>query len=348
MNFKIILFVSCVLGLVSAHRHFHGRQGNRGSYRQRHDHRWPRYNPLVQFEVQEPKGLTVSTIQRSPNVTFFGIELYVNRDPRYHSDIHCDVCKNTTSVAYGKFIIEDEEAIIKNGDVLYYYVLLGNSTNVTPPQLQRFWVSAKIIKRCNCSTATVPPPAIPNIDLRFGQTTALPELDHRPTFEVTLSAEDPHTPTDNPFDVYNQLNEAIFPLECDIDPITNQCRQSKSDLLQTNQDLGREVEILEAIIEQMKQAPCRPRTTKVLMLRLGRSNLPTKDMEQLADVVQSSLLINLEMKELVSKIKNIMPDKRSPNIVYIDMMSYVDKQKMLYHARLNHLNHVSDYDLLRF
>lgn len=345
MNFKIVLFVGCVLVLASAHRHYHGRHGGRGNYRQRHAYH--RHDPLVQFEVREPKGLTVSIIQRSPSTTFFGIELFVNRDPRYYN-IHCDVCQNTTSVAFGKFIVEDEEAIIKNGDVLYYYVLLGNSVNVTRLYLQRFWVTAEIIKRCDCSTAPVPP-AIPDIDLRFGQTTAEPgSWVRRPTFEVSPNAEEPQSTTDIPYDMYDLSSKEIFPLECDLDPVTNQCRNTNSNILQTNDELSREVEILEAIVEQMKHATCKHRTTKVLMLHLQGPNLPTNDMDQLASVVQSSLLVNPEMKKLVSNIQNIRPDKRSPNIVYVDMISYVDKQKMLYHARLNHLNHVSDYDLRRF
>lgn len=345
MNLKLILFVSCVLVLVSGRRHHH----NGGRDRHRH-HRWHRHDPFVNFEVHEPKGLTVSIVQRSPNTTFFGLELYVNRNPRLSNDTHCDVCQNTTSITYGKFILEDDEAVIKKGDILYYYVLLGDSTNVTRLHLQKTWVTASIINRCNCETASEPP----QIDLRFRQTTASPDFssDRRPTFGVKPSAEEPQIPTDTPFNIdehMNELNsEEYIPFECDLDPVTNQCRTARSDKLsQSNHDLEREVEILEAIVEQMRKTSCGSRST-TNMLRLESSNLPTNNLEQLTSVVQSSLAVNPEMKELAGGIRRIVPDRRSTSAVYFDMSSYVDKQKVLYHARMNNLQHISDYDSRHF
>lgn len=211
--------------------------------------------------------------------------------------------------------------------------------------IKSFSISASIINRCNCETAPVPP----NIDLRFGQPTASPEVsDRRPTFGV--NPENSPVTTEAPFDINENLNELnsgeLFPFECDLDPITNQCRKAKSDKLQSSHDLEREVEILEAIVEQMRKSTCGSRGT-TNMLRLEGSNLPTNNMEQLKNVVQSSLSVNSEMKDLVSHIKSIIPDRRSPNTVYFDMFSYVDKQKVLYHARMNNINHISDFDSLR-
>lgn len=95
----------------------------------------------MNFEAHEPSGLTVSMVQRNPNTTFFGIELYVNRVPEPSQQ--CDVCHNTTTVTYGKFIVEDTEAVVKKGDALYYFVLLGDSSNVTRSHLQKLWVTGR-------------------------------------------------------------------------------------------------------------------------------------------------------------------------------------------------------------
>lgn len=297
----------------------------------------------MNFEVHEPKGLTVSMVQHNPNTTLFGIELFVNHKPGLSNDSHqCDVCLNTTAVTYGKFIVEDDEAIVKKGDVFYYFVLLGDNTNVSRSHLQKLWVTDSIVNKCNCETTSEDP----DIDIRFGNSDRRPPFGVKPTlpaevFPVVVPSEidDSHS---------NEFNSGEnFPFECDLDPSTNLCRTAKGKNLQLpNQDLEREVDVLQAVIEHMRRS-CGPRgTTK--MLRLESLDSLTNNTEQLINVVKSSLSFNPEMETLTSRISRVMLDGRSSRVVLFEMVSYVDKQKVLYHARMNYLKNISDNDLRQF
>lgn len=153
MEVKLIILLGCLLsvGVVFGHRN-HGSHGSYGGWNQHgggghhghhghHRHHRGHGCPHVNFEVKVPEGLEVSAIQKNPNVTMFGIELYVNREPAEGSQ--CDVCQNTTTVTYGKFIIEDTQVVIKNGDVLSYIVLTGEGSNVTRHRMKKMWVTGK-------------------------------------------------------------------------------------------------------------------------------------------------------------------------------------------------------------
>lgn len=366
MIIKVIALVSCILVLASGHRHHDGHHGGGGNWHghghghghghwnghghgHHHGrHHWHPHAPFVNLEVHEPKGLTVSVVQRSPSTTFFGIELYVNHNPGQSSNLQCDVCHNTTTVTYGKFIVEDTDVVIKKGDVLYYYVLLGDQSNVTRLHLQSLWVTDSIINKCNCETSS----DYPDIDVRFGKPTEQP--DRRPTFGVKPTfpesprVEETEGTTDFPSDIDDPLSSGEhIPFECDLDPATNLCRTAKSEKLTlSNQELEHDVDILKAIVEHMRTA-CGPRST-TNMLRLESSDLPTYNIEQLTNVVKSSLSVNPEMRELTSRIRRVTPDGRSSRFVLFDMVSYVDKQKVLYHARMNNLKHIDDYDMRQF
>lgn len=333
----MIAFVICILGLslVSGHR-------NHGNHHRRHHerHHWHRHIPFVNFEVHDPKGLTVSMVQRSPNTTFFGIELFVNKAPNRFNETHCDVCQNTTTITYGKFIIEDDEVVIKKGDILYYHVLLGDSSNVTRLFLQRLWVTDSIIDKCNCEVTS----QIPDVDLRFGQPTGKP--DRRPSFGVK-----PDTVTDFPADI-DEGENAVYPnentlFECEVDPATNLCRTTKSEKLTSPEsDLEREVQILEAIVEKMRKSCESRRTTN--LVRLEKFDADISDSEQLMNFVRSSFSINPEMQHLTANIRRVFPDREPPRAILLEMSSYVAKQKVLYHAQLNNLKHIGDYDSRRF
>lgn len=275
----------------------------------------------------------MSMIQRSPNNTFFGIELFINQDPKRSNETHCDVCQNTTTITYGKFIVEDEVVVIKKGDVLYYYVLLGDSTNVTRLHLQRLWVTDSIINKCNCETT----PQVPDFDLRFGQSTGKPEL--------------PEGATEFPSEFDDEGN-ALYPntnvlFECELDPATNLCRTTKSEkLTHSDGDLEREVEILEAIVEKMRKSCGSRRSTN--LVRLEKFDSDVNDAEQLTNYVRSSFSVNPEMQELANSIRRVLPEAGSSRVVLLDMSSYVDKQKVLYHAQMNNLKHISDNDSKHF
>lgn len=351
MIIKLIAFIGCILVLnqVSGHRggghqHGHHHGGHRGHHGRRH---WHHNAPFVNFEVHEPKGLTVSMVQRSPNTTMFGIELFINQDPARSNQTHCDVCQNTTTITYGKFIVEDEVVVIKKGDVLFYHVLVGDSTNATRLHLQRLWVTDSIINKCNCETSS----QVPDIDLRFAQPTGTP--DQSPAFG--MKPDQPEGATDFPLEFdesgNTQLNELYsnenVPFECDVDPATNLCRTVKSErLTHADGDLEREVEILEAIVEKLKKSCASRGTTNLVRLQKNDSNISKAD--QLKDYVRSAFSVNPEMRHLTDRIRRVFPENGSSRGILLDMSSYVDKQKVLYHAQTNNLKHISDYDSRQF
>ncbi|XP_053695762.1 uncharacterized protein LOC128743243 [Sabethes cyaneus] len=76
-----------------------------------------RYND-VHIEIYHPKGLMV-WYPAKPGVVLFGIEINLNSE----SLTSCDVCLNTTENSYGKFILRDDDAIVRGGDHLEYKVI---------------------------------------------------------------------------------------------------------------------------------------------------------------------------------------------------------------------------------
>ncbi|XP_053696267.1 uncharacterized protein LOC128743670 [Sabethes cyaneus] len=105
----------------------------------------------VDFEVIEPQGLKVWTPQK-PEMKMFGIELYIN--PTGKKD-QCNLCKNTTEVTHGKFFVNDDNMIVKKGDVLEYIAITDNGKTVQRHKRKKLVVSDYIIKRqgrCACSS----------------------------------------------------------------------------------------------------------------------------------------------------------------------------------------------------
>lgn len=363
MIIKLIAFVSCALVVAFAqghhygppggggHGHHHGPPGGGGDWHRRGPghwpghgphhgrHHWHRHTPFVNFEVHEPKGLTVSVVQRSPNTTFFGVELYVNHDPAKSTDLQCDVCHNTTTITYGKFIVEDPDVIIKKGDVLFYYILLGDYKNVTRLHLQSLWVTDSIVNKCNCEVTS----EVPDIDVRIETSSEQPQsVPDVVKPDVSEDTTDLATDIDDPLSNGLSSGENVQ-FECDLDTNTNLCRTTKSEkLVLSNQELEHEIDVLKAIVEQMRSS-CGPRGSTNL-LRLSSSDLAADNIEQLTNVVKSTLSINAEMQELAQKIKRANPDRRSSRGVLFEMFTYVDKQKVLYHARMNNLKNISDND----
>ncbi|XP_055542415.1 uncharacterized protein LOC129728065 [Wyeomyia smithii] len=111
-------------------------------------HKWRSHVPWVNIEIFEPKGLKVSMVHKKQIDTMFGVELFINTDPRLN-DSECDLCQNTTTITYGKFIIEDRNVIIKKKDQLIYFVLVGNSTKVTRFPMRKLTVTGSLIKKCD-------------------------------------------------------------------------------------------------------------------------------------------------------------------------------------------------------
>lgn len=127
----------------------------------------------VDFEVLHPKGLRVWTA-RKPDTKGFGIELYINPSGTERSGVVCNVCRNTTEVTHGKFFIQDDNVIVKKGDVLEYVAITDNGKTVQRHKPRKIVVSEYIIKpqgRCACSanpqTSTVHDPANPTAEIEL-------------------------------------------------------------------------------------------------------------------------------------------------------------------------------------
>lgn len=150
MKFLVLV----LLGVISAvsyrinWRHkgvFHKGWHPHGYQRPLDRHKWRSHVPSVNIEVYEPKGLKVSMVHKKQSTTLFGIELFINQDPRVKGS-QCDLCRNTTAITYGKFIIEDHNVVIQKEDQLIYFVLIGNNTKVTRFPMRKMVVTSMIYK----------------------------------------------------------------------------------------------------------------------------------------------------------------------------------------------------------
>lgn len=106
----------------------------------------------VNFEVLDPQGLRLWTVHK-PETKMFGIELYVNPTGGNDARVVCSLCKNTTDVVHGKFFIQDDNVIVKKGDVLEYIAITDNGKNVQRHKTRKIVVNDYIIKpqgRCAC------------------------------------------------------------------------------------------------------------------------------------------------------------------------------------------------------
>lgn len=302
----------------------------------------------MNFEVKVPEGLEISAIQKNPNVTMFGIELYVNREPAEGSQ--CDVCQNTTTVTYGKFIIEDTQVVIKNGDVLSYIVLTGEGSNVTRHRMKKMWVTGKGFVGGNADRT---------LKFRFQIPSSTSATAKEPPTTQTLICvsrvtEDSTDPTGFGFEEIAKAHQnELFshedtPFECDLDPVTNLCRPGSrvERLSEPSMNWQREAQILAAIIDQMKVG-CGSSSSRTNQLLLKQAPFKTSSAADLKNFVQSSLAVSEELQELTNGIRRVSPGKgrRGESTVAFEMGSYVDKQKVLYHARLNNMAQVVDYDL---
>uniref|UniRef100_A0A8D8D383 (northern house mosquito) hypothetical protein n=1 Tax=Culex pipiens TaxID=7175 RepID=A0A8D8D383_CULPI len=131
----------------------------------------------VEFEVLHPKGLRVWTA-RKPETKGFGVELYINPTgtERSAAGVVCNVCRNTTEVTHGKFFIQDDNVIVKKGDVLEYVAITDNGKTVQRHKPRKIVVSEYIIKpqgRCACTgtpaqtSSTVHDPANPTAEIEL-------------------------------------------------------------------------------------------------------------------------------------------------------------------------------------
>ncbi|XP_055542414.1 uncharacterized protein LOC129728064 [Wyeomyia smithii] len=362
MKHRLFVLFGCVLiaSMITGHRHHHHHPDQGGYFQHQHHHHhhhgWPHHHDwhhrrhhglhhsFLNFEVREPKGLEVSMIQKGPEDTFFGIELYVNQDPG-EANALCDVCYNTTEIVNRKFMIEDPTVVIRKGDILRFYVLSGNDSDVVRHHLQQLWVTESIINKCNCGTEA----DHPDIDVRIvdsdNSDVQKPRL---PGGTSTEASTEQSTEFDEIGKSHRNAVDSSeeMQFECDLDPATNLCRMPKVQrMVHRPRPFQREVQVLSGIINHMKLQGCTARLSSNKLL-LKQAPLQVGAVNELMDFVKSLLSVDPELQVLGSEILRVMP--AGPAIgrgVIFEMRDYVAKQKVLYHAKANNLKQVVDYDV---
>lgn len=287
----------------------------------------------VNFIVHEPQGLEVWIVQQ-PEITSFGIELYVNKDSR-ETKPYCDLCANTTELTYGKFFIENADVLIKKGDTLSYYFWVGKGSQFTRSGLHTLVVTESIITQCDCGTSN-----IEDIDIRINdpdKRTAREAIFVRKSGLPTTKATDPET-------IRKEYAEDMIN-ECEIDP--EQCKAEKPEVKgdRVIKDPHQEIGMLEDIVEHMKGSSCAPKVTNQLVL-LRQAPFAANGDGDLMNFVRSYVGISAELQSLGERIARVIP--ANPGVgqgVIFEMENYVDKQRVLYHVRVNELKHIVDYDL---
>ncbi|XP_052893303.1 uncharacterized protein LOC128301040 [Anopheles moucheti] len=132
----------------------------------------------VEFEVLDPQGLRLWTPQKA-QVKGFGVELFIN-PVRGRKVQQCNVCRNTTEITHGKFFLQDDNVIVKVGDILEYVIITDNGKSVQRHKPRKLIVDDGIIKpkgRCACPPGTVTP-ATP--------TDSAKQVFEEPTAEIAL------------------------------------------------------------------------------------------------------------------------------------------------------------------
>lgn len=112
----------------------------------------------VDFEVLDPQGLRLWTAHK-PEMKMFGVEVYINPSGRSNEPSVCSLCKNTTSAMHGKYFLQDDNVIVKKGDVLEYIAITDNGKTTQKHKPRKIVVNDYIIKpkgRCACPAPVVP------------------------------------------------------------------------------------------------------------------------------------------------------------------------------------------------
>lgn len=339
------------------HGHWSGHGGNdrwESGWRPggHHDHREPKPDdprpdskspdqsrPQVNFIVHEPQGMEVWIVQQ-PDITSFGIELYVNKDSR-ETNAYCDLCANTTEVTYGKLFIENPDVLVKKGDTLSYYTWIRKDGQFTRSGMHNLVVTESMITQCDCGTSN-----IEDIDIRIND----PEKrTSREAIFMRKVAQSPRvifttTEATDPDTIRKEYRKDMIS-ECAVDP--EQCQTSKAEAKADRaiKDPHREIEILEDIVEHMKEGRCSPKVSNQLVL-LRQAPFAANGDGDLMNFVRSYVGISAELQSLGEGIVQVIP--ANPGVgqgVVFEMGSYTDKQRILYHVRDNELKHIVDYDL---
>lgn len=101
-------------------------------------------------------GLTV-WYPKSPELVEVGVEVFLNSS-RESNNLHCDICLNTTTSDYGKFVMQDDNAVIRAGDNLQYWFSFRYSNGRTSIKNDSFYVAeSKIfLQHLRCPSTSIP------------------------------------------------------------------------------------------------------------------------------------------------------------------------------------------------
>lgn len=121
--------------------------------RRKHRRKYGNNNLHENFEIYHPQGITV-WYPKLQEMIGFGVQVFLNQ--RYRSMPHnCDICLNTTEAQYGKFIVQDDNAVIRPGDNLQYTFQFHMSNGTIFERKSGFYVSAnRVIHQKQRYTAT--------------------------------------------------------------------------------------------------------------------------------------------------------------------------------------------------
>lgn len=119
------------------------------------------------FEIYHPNGLTI-WYPKLRGMVGFGVEVFLNQRRIKSEARHCDICLNTTQTAYGKFIIQDDNAVIRSGDNVHYTFHFYMSNGTVFIKESEFYVSAnRVFHQQQRYTATTVSPAEQNVESKL-------------------------------------------------------------------------------------------------------------------------------------------------------------------------------------
>lgn len=121
--------------------------------RYRSSHRKSKRDTGVHIEIYYPKGVMIWYPQR-PGMKGFGIEVYLNQKDKIDDEAVCDICLNTTELTYGKYILKNDDVIIRGGDhLLYEAIKIKTNGSAYVMKSDEFYVAESRIRllKSDCS-----------------------------------------------------------------------------------------------------------------------------------------------------------------------------------------------------
>ncbi|ETN60748.1 hypothetical protein AND_007616 [Anopheles darlingi] len=113
----------------------------------------------INIEVLLPKGIRLWT-HYNPDLTLFGVELYVKYFEGQTEALECALCQNTSVPVYGKFLLQDDDLVARAGDVLEYVIITSDGETDMRHTTRRTVVDDNLIRsgdqQCDCTVLQNP------------------------------------------------------------------------------------------------------------------------------------------------------------------------------------------------